>query len=137
MTEPTTRDEIARYLWDQGLMAADPDADDPDYAVFLKMADWIIEREDRLTRERDDNDKGWADAEKRCAIAEAERFLLTEQVAALRGALDWINCFAEAHHANQPEHILLHGLTVDIPDVAQRALAATAPAAAPTEGGTT
>jgi len=50
------------------------------------------------------------------AAAEAQRDRLTE-------ALDWIRRFAEAHHAQQEAHVLLHGLTVDIVDVAERALA--------------
>lgn len=39
-----------------------------------------------------------------------------------RTALAGISKFATAHHGQQPSHVLLHSLTVDIPRMADRAL---------------
>lgn len=42
----------------------------------------------------------------------------------MREALEWIGRFASAHHGDQPAHVFLHGLTVDIPSYVERALSA-------------
>ena len=41
----------------------------------------------------------------------------------LREALTYVGEFARAHHHQQPAHVHLHGLTIDIPEVVERALA--------------
>ena len=41
----------------------------------------------------------------------------------LRAALTYVGEFARAHHHQQPAHVLLHSLTIDIPEVVERALA--------------
>ena len=41
----------------------------------------------------------------------------------LRAALTYVGEFARAHHHQQPAHVLLHSLTIDIPELVERALA--------------
>lgn len=41
----------------------------------------------------------------------------------MRAALTYVGEFARAHHHQQPAHVLLHSLTIDIPEVVERALA--------------
>lgn len=46
---------------------------------------------------------------------------MTSDATTLAADLRELAAFAEAHHGDQPLHVLLHGLTVDIPDRLQRA----------------
>jgi hypothetical protein len=55
-----------------------------------------------------------------------ERDAARADVAALREAFLWLRLFAEAHHANQPTHVLLHALQVDIPIAIDKAINGTA-----------
>ena len=45
--------------------------------------------------------------------AEIER--LQADIEWLRKELRWLKQLSEGHHADQPSHILLHSLTIDIP----------------------
>lgn len=48
---------------------------------------------------------------------------LQQQRDCLLAALRHIAYVSEGHHAEQPAHVLLHSLTIDIPDMARVAIA--------------
>ena len=52
-------------------------------------------------------------SEMRVAAVEIEQ--LRSEIAWLRKELRWLKQLSEGHHADQPSHVLLHSLTIDIP----------------------
>lgn len=63
------------------------------------------------------------DAEYIAAVSPDVLLAVLSLVDDLRAALTYVGEFARAHHHQQPAHVLLHSLTIDIPELVERALA--------------